>query len=387
MELDEFLQVRGAELGHFVTGVREAVDIMPADILLAAGSVVEGLGNTKSDVDLLLLTSRDEATVPTKEIGLVIGACLADLQLIPIREVENLLARLKAWGSEPWSATHAPSFSGDERRLLHRLLNNIVLYNECGKWAFDFKPDLNMLARLKLQVARHMSRTIQIDMVGNREANDYVSLAFAAQDLLCQAVDGLTAAYTFTNPTPKWRSRILEHFPQSWERPLRVRPSYLSAVESFWRLHRAPTRCDRRSTLSQAFRISTFARASFVWAERHLVHKIQCEENKKRLSIRRQRSRKSLPCLDFDVDFHQDEHTVTIARLNEFEKPVVLRTSEFDAALFFDGITTLREATEVVYGVGATKTNRERIDNVRRGFTLSDYCFSETETPRSLTGV
>ena len=56
MNFDEYLRLGGIDRELLVSSVRDLIGYGEDDILLAVGSVVEGLGNTKSDLDLFLLT-------------------------------------------------------------------------------------------------------------------------------------------------------------------------------------------------------------------------------------------------------------------------------------------------------------------------------------------
>ena len=116
-----------------------------------------------------------------------------------------------------------------------------------------------------------MARTIQVDMVGYRDAGDHRSMVFAAQELLGHAVDGFLAGFHLTNPTPKLRSRLLERLPVDWGERLMLRPTGLSASELVWQLHRAPAAPTKKLALDHACRIATFARSAFTWAECELI--------------------------------------------------------------------------------------------------------------------
>ena len=214
MNVDEFLHLRGTDLPSVVSRVDTAIGLGDDDVLLAVGSIAEGLGNAKSDIDLLLITPRDEAALPSRdELGLVVGKCLVDVRVMRTPEVDQLLGRLRTWTEGSWDVTHAVKLTIDERTLLHRLLHGRLLNAPRGGLAAATRPSQMDLSRLKLQVARQEARTIQVDLVGYRESGDYRLLVFAAQNLLGQAVDALTASYQLTHPVAKWRFRMLESAP------------------------------------------------------------------------------------------------------------------------------------------------------------------------------
>jgi hypothetical protein len=378
VNIDDFLRLRGTEIESVVASVQTTVGLDADDVLFAVGSIAEGLGNSKSDLDLLLLTPRGEPSLASRgEVALVVGRCLIDVRILRLVELEELLARFNAWTQLPWNVTHAVKFTLEERTLLHRLLHGRLLYKGQGDQITSRLPPRMDLARLKLHVARQMSRTIQVDMVGYRECGDYRSLVFAAQELLGHAVDALTAGYQLTNPLGKWRSRMLDAVPSDWERSLTVRPTGLTAGQQVWRLHRAPERPDEKLSLEHAFRITTFARAVFMWAELQLVKGSVVKQEPTTWSpVERKPHDAPLPYLDFDVDFFLADERVTVARLNEFSETLEMSAREFAVALLFDGTTTAREAEMAVYGPRSDEAESRVIDQLiaevaRAGLSVS----------------
>lgn len=345
MDVEQFLRLRDADIPTIVESARTTIGLEADDILLAVGSLAEGLGNVKSDLDLLLITDRRADSLPAREVPLVIGKCLSDVLVVRRPELGDLTKRLSNWASQVWTVSQVTDFSLEERRLLHRILHSTSVFPAQQLQGASFAPRLEELARLKLHVARHLSRTIQVDMVGNRNDGDFASLTFAAQELLGHAIDALAAGHLLTNPTPKWRSRLLRLLPADWERALGRRRSGMAAHDFFWRLHRAPETPDAAAVLGHAFPIASFARAVFAWAENRLLEEGRERDALARLSDAAIKSRgPSLPFLDIDVDFVQDDDRAYLARLNEFEEPLELSPAEFSLALMFDGTTTIREA-------------------------------------------
>lgn len=353
IDLQEFLRRGGADLPSVVAKVESTVGLQPDDELLAVGSLVEGLGSCKSDLDLFLITPRDDSLLPAQDhIAVVVGKCLVDVLVLRSAQVEELQARLAAWARGAWNVTQAATFTLAERTLLHRLANGTVL---SGKREVDRvtapRPTGRDLARLKLHAARHNGRTIQVDMIGYRDEGDYRSLVFAAQELLGDAVDALLAGHHLTNPLSKWRSRLLDSLPPDWEHGLTVRPTGLTASQVVWQLHRAPDRAVEEECLSHAFRITTFARRVFTWAELHLVGGAALTSEPMRWPrVESPAGHPPLPYLDLDIDYVLCDGAVAIGRLNDFGQTLTMTPREFALCLLFDGTTTAREAERAVYG-------------------------------------
>ena len=341
--------------------VRAAVRLDSQHVLLGVGSVVEGLGTSKSDLDLLLISAAETDAPPEVEHAWTIGRRIVDLRVIRWTGVRELLCRLGQWASSPWDTTRTAGFSYDERLLLHRLLHGWQLFPLQQQASLPFRPPHAELARLKLQAARHLARTIQVDLVGYRDNADYPSVVFAAQELLGHAVDGLLAGHRVTNPTPKWRSRLLGTLAADWSRSIATRWARLPADQLFWQLHRAPAEPDREPVLAHATRCVSFARAVFAWAEPELATGAGFETVPLTWGIAGSEPAgtsllcadgpaQSLPALELDVDFRIADGRAGVGRLNEFGGTLALTPAELTALLLFDGETTTNEAARAWAG-------------------------------------
>jgi HEPN domain-containing protein len=387
MTIDEFLRLRGTKLSSVVAEVRATVRLGDGEVLLAVGSIAEGLGNSKSDLDLLLITSSGESSsLLQDDVTLVVARCLIDVRILRLAKFEELLTRFKTWSQSPWNVTSAVEFSLEERTLLHRLLHGRLLHKGKRAHVMAHLPPRRDVARLKLHVARHLSRTIQVDMVGYREVGDYPSLVFAAQEVLGHAVDALLASYDLTNPLIKWRSRLLDSLPSDWEQSLALRATGLRARERVWDLHRAPEQPDEDLALEHAFRITTFARGVFMWAELKLTRN-SIARRKPTIWPRTERKLREppLPYLDFDVDFFLSGSRVTIARLNEFDETIEMSQREFAVALLFDGTTTASEAAFIVFGSRQGAALTDVIDRLVSKIARAGLSVGPSNVEQSLT--
>ena len=371
MDLDEFLELNGADAERVVAGARALVELGPEDRLIAVGSLAEGLGNRKSDVDLLLLTPRaDHGDASPDEVrSFVAGRSLIDLRIVPASVERRLRERLSTWAAGCWNLTVAADFTASDLLLLHRLGAGRVLWPDRPAQDDDRRTKGDV-AKLKLHIARHMARTVQVDMAGYREEGDTVSMVYAAQDLLGHAADGLLAGFGLTNPTPKWRNRLLDRLPADWEDRLVVRRTGLRPNEVYWRLHRAPAEATPGAALAHASRIVAFARAAFHWAEERLVHG-QPDARVHRASSP-PADPAALPFLDLDVDFHRIEQGVMIGRLNEFGATMEMSLEQFATLLLLESTASTPDGRPGASGAETTASMAGFIAAVREaGFQIA----------------
>ncbi|HUQ54817.1 methyltransferase [Lentzea sp.] len=340
----------GTDQAALLAGIDDVVGLRPDDLVLAVGSLVEGLGNDKSDLDLILVPGEGDTDRAEDELCWAVGHSMVDLRILHRTGVDSLTGRLRDWARLPWNLVELAPFDDSERLLLHRLLEGLVVHPaDPGPTPWPWRPDRASVARLKLQVARHLARTVQVDLVGYRGQGDDSTCVLAAQDLLGHAVDGLLAAHHLTNPNPKWRSRLLARLPDDWDRPLWTRSTGLPADRVFWNLHRAPARPEPRSAADHATRCVAFARAVFAWAEHHLIGSPALARVP--LVPVRDDDRVTgavLPALEFDVDFFFSDQGIAVARLNEFAASLHLSEQEFAHLLLCDGRTTVAAAQAAV---------------------------------------
>lgn len=370
VSLEQHLAQRGADLASILTAVRESTGIGPDDALLAVGSLVEGLGTTKSDLDLLLIAARPEPPA-SDVVTLVSGTSVVDMRILRRDALDDLVGRLRAWAELPWSVTHAVKFSIDDRTLLHRVLRGRLLEGDPAALAAR-APDGEQLCRLKLHVARQASRTILVDMVGYRQSGDHRSLAFGAQELLGHAIDALVAAHGNSNPLLKWRARLLGSLPRDWEAALAMPPTGRTAAEAVWDLQRLPAAPDPAACALHASRIACFARAVFAWSERRLARPDLPADlpRRARAAAPGPTDEPPLPLVDYDVDVWPLPGGAMLGRLVEFEEPVHVTDDELAMLLLFDGVRGARAVERAVHGDdpdgrGAAARLVERLDAAR----------------------
>ena len=342
MDHTEFFHLKDTALETIVEEARTKGNISEQDILILVGSLTEGLATQKSDVDLILITDRPPPTEDNKtSIAWQSGKCLVDMEFIQQSDVDTLLASFMGWSSADWDSTFAAKLSLDERKLLHRYVNGIYLNDPDGSKKRRVAPySQTELAKLKLHTARHMARTIQVDIVGNLLNQDYRTAAFAAQELLGHATDAVLAAQGLTNPTPKWRSKLIELV--SVENVIDWCDQSSSFEDGIWQLHHFP-KYQQEVVLDKIMALIAFCRAVFFYAECKLIYPDLLAEDFKiyaDFALRDKEQHALLPGLELDVDFHIADQEIYIGRLNEFGKATKVNYQQFMKVLQLDGFSS-----------------------------------------------
>lgn len=167
-----FLDQGGTTISDVLARIGASIGPEPNDTLFAVGSVAEGLGTPTSDLDLVLITDRDVETVPRTD-AVVAGRRVVDVLVLQRVTVAALRQRLRSWSAQPWELSMPAEFDLAERVQLHRLTTGVRLVGP----PLDSDPSDGLaLAKLKLHVARHTARTVQVDLAGYRSMADYVSM-------------------------------------------------------------------------------------------------------------------------------------------------------------------------------------------------------------------
>ncbi|WP_298773176.1 hypothetical protein [uncultured Shewanella sp.] len=373
MDLEEFLRKKQTSIEQVLASANEEGQLIEEDTLIVVGSLSEGLATLKSDMDLILVTDRDPKSISKNgSIAWVNGKCLVDMEIVHRSAVQELVTRFKAWIQGGWGKTFAANFSSEERKLLHRYLKGIYLNDSDNKKQNQIvKYDEIELSRLKLHCARHTARSIQVDVVGHKQRQDYRSITYAAIELLGHAIDALLASHYITNPMAKWRSRLLESLPDIGLSELDQRFKSKNADDIVWHLHKIPEHTPQ-AILEQAHEIVTFCRWVFLYAEIKLVHPHVFKFFKVITNFPLPSSDNigspTLPLLEFDVDFHINDDKIFMARLNEFDEVLSLSSTELSLVMQFNGKTHEEEALSNVFQKKIGVEERNTLNKLLKAF-------------------
>jgi hypothetical protein len=341
MGLTEYLHRRGATVADLDIGVGNALGRAEDDVLFASGSLVEGLGNPFSDVDLYLLTARDDVRYATHILRL--GPVTVDVVVMRQDEFDQLLARFEEYANEARDTGEAWKFSSDERLLLHRIVVGRAIWRSDAFAALQARIAPAALASHKLNYALHAAKRLQLDLAGCRIAGDWQTMLLVAQDLLNQTIDGLLAGYLKTNPTEKWRAQLLRQLPPDWDHRIPGRVGGQSALDQYLELNRIPSSLNAEGIHAYALRIAAFSRRIFPWAGWKLCRRGRTEvpfESVHREAPVRETAAvlvEKLFHLELDVLFVYSEETFQARRLSTTDGVFDLSEEAVDILCHFDG--------------------------------------------------
>jgi predicted nucleotidyltransferase len=345
MQLSDFLNYHGITLKDVAALAESSLHLTADDTLFVCGSVVEGFGNEKSDLDLLLISARENLPLTSRDATLLMmGRCAIDLRVIRRAAAEELLKRFVDWVDEPRQPRSAMAFTHDERLFLHRLRSGEALAGTEDFRQLQNKVRLTDLSRHRLDCAQYMATRIQVDLAGLRGAGDQYSVLFAAQELLGHTVDALLAGYNYSNPHLKWRVRQLSELRSDWESDLPGRRTGMSARDLYWSLHAAPASASPGAILDHALRIVAFSRRVFPWAESRLLS----PTSPTLFSFDRDDTGtgQPLPHLDLDVAVRYRDGKFELLRLHGDGVIFTLSPEEYSLSCLFDGETSSNKENE-----------------------------------------
>jgi hypothetical protein len=202
-----------------------------AGIAYLSGSLVEGFGNSSSDIDLFVISDRQPK-----------GGTV-------IEKVDHLIAihfhGRRRVDFEFWTPTHALEIAARLRRMvigrefladkldlptecfIHRIRIGIPLTDTTSFEDLRAQFDFKLFSAYQTQQAIHRIDGAHDDVVGMLDDKDWSVLIPRAIDLVSLAVDAYCFSKGATNPLSKWRAKKLAALPVS-DRTRVVNTAYLN---------------------------------------------------------------------------------------------------------------------------------------------------------------
>ena len=346
--------------------------LLPDDIVFLSGSLIEGLGNRLSDIDVFVVTDRQlPGRMGQRADGFELNGLMIDVQMVARAEVDALLDRLD---SLPATARHVSRrFSFADWLFLHRLATGRAAIGEAAFAAIRQRTSREALARFKFEWATEWITRLQMDLAGLHAEHDWKSMLFAAQQILGYAVDCLLAAHRLTTPAPKWRMRLLDRLPPDWEESVPGRQTGLSAADRYLTLHQTPAVLDAQSVYTYALRAVTLARILVPWSACRLEDGPSSAVTGRRVSAPADdvSDGPPLPFLGLAVQIRYHGGHFVLAKLDNPRLQMLISPEAFRVLSFYDGETTRPTVDEVIHICGGPVTTFEDVRALVRNFQLS----------------
>jgi hypothetical protein len=189
-----------------------AVSAVPGEVALLTGSLVEGLGNLRSDIDVYWVTDRPVETTFANALVCDMGAGVAaDIEVFRPNGLRDLLSRFADIDTGPNRDVRrsATSFSLSELKLLHNLRIGIPLWGADGLEALQLALDSVALARTLLDLAHAHLDMLHSDILGALGAGEITTARHLLRAFRNHLAGALLAGLGETNPAEKWRPQKL----------------------------------------------------------------------------------------------------------------------------------------------------------------------------------
>jgi hypothetical protein len=230
--------------------------------------LIEGLGNSTSDVDVYVI-SPDPQRLAERSPSMALGldGYLVDLELHGVEELEALVERFERWAASPRVVSDCFRIAERDRLTLHRIAVATHAWGDPAPLRrFQERVRIEWLARHKLDWSIAWISTLQVDLEGLRRATDWQTMLPISNDLLGYTADALLAAHLKTNPTPKWRFPLLRTLPSDWERDIPGCYTGRGALDVVLDLMRTPLRFGAKQVHERALAIVALSRRVLSWA-------------------------------------------------------------------------------------------------------------------------
>ncbi|NHR06959.1 hypothetical protein HA052_17360 [Chromobacterium haemolyticum] len=272
MDLDSYLRSHRLDSERLAAFIREKFNPVDGEVIYVTGSLLEGLGNRQSDLDVYLLTDREmgDRLINDSLAVFSLDGATVDIEVVSRCKVDEMLARLASLPSdEPRDhRISATAFTPTELKFLHNLRIGLPLGNEVDFQEVVSKVDARRLSRVLFDHALAWMDSLHVDIIGLLEVRDYSSARFLLQHFLSYLAAALLAATGNTNPAEKWRIRKLMDLQLSTNGF--CLPGGLEMADAVAALDGLYLRCesDRRSVHDQLGRLLQLAYIIVPWGQR-----------------------------------------------------------------------------------------------------------------------
>ncbi|WP_159803286.1 hypothetical protein [Arthrobacter zhaoguopingii] len=178
-----------------------------------SGSLVEGLGNYGSDIDVFVI----DGSWPRSVLTISRQRCRIGIRFHEHRRIDyeywdpervhQLANRLN--NLHVGERFVADSFLPEEEHFIHRLITGLALNDAAGLQEWQSRFDSDLFRRFLTQQAVHRIDGALEDVWGMVDSADWDSALLRARDLVGLGADLWNHSHGSTNSAVKWRARLL----------------------------------------------------------------------------------------------------------------------------------------------------------------------------------
>jgi hypothetical protein len=218
LDIDQFLDYHKLDRSMVLRELELQSTIDRGSVCLLSGSLAEGLGNVRSDLDLFIL----EDSNSEEDFNFSIRDVVIDVKFLSRSNLDIYLSELEsAWKS--CDDRVAYRFAENYSDILHRLLIAQPLTGD-EENILKTTIDARFLSDILIRRSTILASALQTDICGLTEDGDTRTAISTAEELLGAAVDCLLGASGNTNPNAKWRWRkLFSRFPKLADSIYRLR--------------------------------------------------------------------------------------------------------------------------------------------------------------------
>lgn len=286
MDLKHFLMRHGLTTEDVVRAVRERIQPRHGDVIYLTGSLIEGHGTPRSDIDVYHISEhgfRGDFSFASVII-LPLGGISIDIECYARAEVD---AKLRTLNALPADQAREPRQAAEVSPATIKFLHNLSI-GEAVYGAREFQTlaagvNKNVLARVLFDRSTALFDSLHVDVMGLLEDDDYRSAHYLLGPLLVRLAAAWSAASGDSNPGEKWLLRKLDAARgRDADLGLPARPSLKPPAEVFGTLDPgcAP---DSRAVRRRFDDIVHLSRIVIPWGQRRFLDsRARANKNKRR---------------------------------------------------------------------------------------------------------
>ncbi|HSC79327.1 MAG TPA: hypothetical protein VLC08_03145 [Chitinolyticbacter sp.] len=352
MDIHAYLERHDTELEALSCMLLEETGACGDEVLYVTGSLVEGLGNLRSDIDVYLITARafDARTDFASVLIIPFEACPVDVEIVAPERIEVLIGRLARFAPDHDVDPRrtATAFSAAELKLLHNLCQGAPLFGAARLAGWQARIVQRTLSRILFDLSQVYLGMLHLDILGQLEDGDAASAAQMIEQYRGHLIGALLAVLGNTNPADKWRLRLLERL-TAGRHATDLPPGYdLPGIVRQLRGFRAP-----RSSVLVAFEafmaLQRLAHVIVPWGQRRFAD--PAAQHSAGIPARPAQAPPSLPDGDGVLPALSTELSLHFCgpdayRLTALDEHCVIEVNQqaYAILLCFDGKTTLNQA-------------------------------------------